>query len=260
MLRHRAALAATHVRDQWRSMREVGLAARARAARRWSSPEFLAVFKDPEPLVTVCIATFNRAELLCKRTLPSLLQQSYANLEILVVGDCCTDDTGARIAKLGDRRLRFINLPTRGQYPDDPERRWMVAGSVPMNHALREARGKFITHLDDDDEYTSNRVEILLDLLKRTTSDFAFHPFRAQRQDGSWWDNPARWFERGYVTTSAVFYHSFWKLVEWDLEAWRYAEPGDWNRFRKIRFLGARIARHSDYMLLHYREQQQGNH
>ena len=259
MVRHRLVVAATHVRDQWRSMRELGMAARSRAAQRWTSPKFLAAFEDPDPLVTICIATFNRARLLCERTLPSLLCQSYPNLEILVVGDCCTDDTGTRIAALGDSRLRFINLPVRGQYPEEPEHRWMVAGSTPMNRALREARGTFITHLDDDDEYTDDRIEKLLALLTRTRSDFAFHPFRAQRKDGSWWDNTAPWFERGYVTTSAVFYHAFWKSVEWDLEAWRYSEPGDWNRFRKIRFLGAKIARHPDSMLLHYREQHQAN-
>ena len=260
MVRYRCARAATHVRDQWRSMRELGLKARSRAAQRWFSPKFLAVFEVTEPLVTICIATFNRAGLLTERTLPSLLRQSYPKLEILVVGDCCSDDTGARIAALGDPRVRFINLPTRGPYPEEPERRWMVAGSTPMNRALREARGSFITHVDDDDEYTPDRIEKLLALLRHTRSDFAFHPFRAQLKDGSWWDNPARGFELGYVTTSSVFYHSFWKSIEWDLEAWRYAEPGDWNRFRKIRFLGAKIARHSDSMLVHYREQNQADH
>lgn len=260
MVRYRSTLAAAYVRDQWRSMRELGLTARSRAAQRWLSPKFLAVFDERQPLVTICIATFNRARLLSERTLPSLLSQSYTNLEILVVGDCCTDDTGARIAALDDPRIRFINLSARGPYPDEPERRWMVAGSIPMNRALRDARGSFITHLDDDDEYAPDRIEKLLALLRRTRSDFAFHPFRAQLKDGSWWENPASWFKNGYVTTSSVFYHSFWKSIEWDLEAWRYAEPGDWNRFRKIRFLGAKIARHSESMLVHYREQNQASH
>ncbi len=259
MVRHRSALAATFMREHWRSMRELGPMAPLRAAQRWRSPEFLAVFDESEPLVTVCIATFNRARVMSERTLPSLLRQSYSRLEILVVGDCCTDDTGARIAALGDSRIRFVNLPTRGPYPDEPERRWLVAGSIPMNRALREARGSFITHLDDDDEYTPDRIEKLLTLSRLTRSDFAFHPFHAQLKDGSWWKNPATWFRHGYVTTSSVFYHSFWKSIEWDLEAWRYGEPGDWNRFRKIRFLGAKIARHSESMLVHYREQNQAD-
>jgi hypothetical protein len=62
---------------------------------------------------------------------------------------------------------------------------------------------------------------------------------------------------KGYVSTSSVLYHRYWKSVEWDVEAWRMQEPGDWNRFRRIRFLGARAARHPDTMLLHYREQNQ---
>ena len=256
-LRQRSSQVAIHVRGQWRSVRELGFGARWRTAQRWQSPKFVAVFSEPGPLVTVCIATFNRAQVLTARTLPSLLRQSYKNLEILVIGDCCTDDTAARIAALGDARIRFINLPTRGVYPDEPERRWMVAGSIPMNYALRESQGSFITHLDDDDEYTPDRIEKLVALLKHARADFVYHPFRAQLKDGSWWDNPAHWFRWGYVTTSSVMYHSFWKSIEWDLEAWRYNEPGDWNRFRKIRFLGARIVRHPDSMLIHYREQNQ---
>jgi glycosyltransferase involved in cell wall biosynthesis len=185
-----------------------------------------------------------------------LFAQTYRNIEIVVVGDCCTDDTEQRIAALGDPRVRFINLPVRGPYPDDPRLRWMVAGTFPMNRAMREAKGDFITHLDDDDEHAPGRVENLLNLLHRTRSDFAFHPFRVQQPDLSWWENPASWFAFGYVTTSSVLYHRFWKQVQWDAEAWRLQEPGDWNRFRRIRFLGARIIRHPDTMLLQYFEKQ----
>jgi glycosyltransferase involved in cell wall biosynthesis len=257
VVRHGSAVLGGYLRDVTRSAVTVGLAARRQAESRWRSREFLEVFDKPDPLVSICIATYNRARLLTERTLPSLFAQTYRNIEIIVVGDACTDDTAQRVAALGDPRLRFINLPVRGPYPEEPERRWMVAGTFPMNRGLREARGDFVTHLDDDDEHTPERVEKLVGLLRNTRCDFAYHPFRAQQRDGSWWDNPARWFVKGYVSTSSVLYHRYWKSVEWDVEAWRMQEPGDWNRFRRIRFLGARAARHPDTMLLHYREQNQ---
>jgi glycosyltransferase involved in cell wall biosynthesis len=256
-LRHRCRLLGANVRDAARSARTVGFAARRQAESRWHSREFLEVFDDADPLVTVCIATYNRARLLTERTLPSVFAQTHSNIEIVVVGDACTDDTASRIAALRDPRLRFINLPVRGPYPDEPLHRWMVAGTFAMNRALEEANGAFITHLDDDDEHVPDRIEKLVDLLRTTRSDLAFHPFCAQQRNGSWWVNNATWFVKGYVTTSSVLYHRYWKRERWDVEAWRFNEPGDWNRFRRIRFLGARTARHPDTMLLHYREQSQ---
>jgi len=45
------------------------------------------------PLVTVYIPTHNRCELLLSRALPSVLNQTYRNLQIIVVAHGCTDDT-----------------------------------------------------------------------------------------------------------------------------------------------------------------------
>ena len=74
---------------------------------------------DHEPLVSVIIPTWNRGELLATRTLPSVLAQTHQNLEIIVVGDCCTDTTAEMIAAIGDPRVIFYNLPERGNYPSE---------------------------------------------------------------------------------------------------------------------------------------------
>ena len=68
-------------------------------ARRRHEAQYAA---EGEPLVCINIATWNRARLLTERTLPPILKQSYRKIRVLVVGDCCTDDTAGRIAKLGD--------------------------------------------------------------------------------------------------------------------------------------------------------------
>ena len=82
------------------------------------------------------MATFNRAPLLLSRCLPSILKQTYGNIEVIVVGDACTDATAELIHEIPDRRLRFLNLPQRGHYPTDPNLRWMVAGTQSVNTAL----------------------------------------------------------------------------------------------------------------------------
>jgi hypothetical protein len=186
------------------------------------SHEYGRPYDAVRPLVTVGVGTYNRRDLLVQRCLRSLLAQTYDNLEIIVVGDGCTDGTGDAVADLRDPRIRFENLPSRGPYPDDPELRWMVAGTMPMNRALSLATGDFVTHLDDDDEHSSDRVEKLLHFMRETRADLVYHPFQWERQPGRWQVNPAREFRWTQVTTSSIFYHRWLACVPWDASAYTY--------------------------------------
>lgn len=237
-----------------RSSREIGPKARQRFARGRSAPPYQAAFDDPAPLVTVCIGTFNRAALLTERAIPSVLNQTYKRLELIVVGDACTDDTEARVARIDDPRLKFLNLPVRGDYPIDPMLRWMVAGTAPVNHALSMANGAFITHLDDDDEFALNRVEILLDTIRQHRADLVFHPFENETVEGAWEIRRARTFSFTNVSTGTIFYHRWFREIPWDPLAYRYGEPGDWNRLRKFKYLGAKTVRSPQVLLKHYQE------
>jgi len=62
---------------------------------------------------------------------------------------------------------------------------------------------------------------------------------------------------RERVTSSSIFYHNWFRHLGWDPLAYRYREPGDWNRLRKFAFLGARSLRHPAVLLSHYRERNQ---
>ena len=243
--------------DSILNLLDPGLAARGEFRLQRETPEYQAAFDKPEPLVSICIATYNRAVLLRDRSLRSCLEQTYRNIEIIVVGDACTDDTARVMSEVTDPRVRFINLEQRGEYPEDPQLRWMVAGTAAVNHALTLARGDFVTHLDDDDEHAPDRVEVLLRDLKETRSDLVYHPFRFEMPDGSWRVNGAKSFRYVSATTSSIFYHRYFAGLGWDPHAYRYREPGDWNRLRKIRFMGARIMRDPRILLSHYRERNQ---
>jgi glycosyltransferase involved in cell wall biosynthesis len=225
--------------------------------RTRQSPEYLAAFEEQNPLVSVCIATYNRSELLLKRSVASVLGQSYANLEVIVVGDCCTDDTAEQMALISDPRLRFVNLAERGDYPEDRLSRWMVAGTTPINTALDLARGTFITHLDDDDEYLPDRIARMVAFIQETRADLVWHPFFHQTKKNSWKVKAAESFSMGQVTTSSTFYHRWFAGLKWDILAYHYREPGDWNRLRKVRFLEALVARYPVPLLRHFREMNQ---
>ena len=205
-----------------------------------------------EPLVSICVSTYNRPELLLSRCLPSLISQTYKNIEIIVVGDHSADDVVEAVGAVTDPRLKFVNLPARGNYPELFQLQWCVAGTAPDNHALALARGDYLTHLDDDDEYLPHRIEALVNFARESAADVVYHPF---------WNvhpcNPATLveashFHYGQVTTGSVFYRSWFARIPYDIKAYVLREPGDWNRFRKFRYVRPVIARYSEPLLRHY--------
>jgi hypothetical protein len=222
-----------------------------------ASSESLSAYEKSEPLVSYCIATYNRGRLLAERCLKSILDQTYSRIEVIVVGDRCTDDTETQIRDLGDSRIRFINLPERGRYPDNPEWRWMVAGTVPMNLALSLAQGDFITHLDDDDEHSKDRVAKLVSFIRESKAEFVWHPFWRETADGKWDFKPCPKFGRYDVTTSSIFYHRWLAQIPWDINAYRYREPGDWNRLRKFKYIGIKASHYPEPLLRHFMERNQ---
>lgn len=107
--------------------------------------------EQSNPLVTVYIPTFNRVELL-KRAVESVRQQTYQNLEIIIVDDCSKDGTHEYLEEIKkqDSRIRyFIKEKNSG-------------ACVSRNIAIENAKGEFITGLDDDDYFLENRLETFI--------------------------------------------------------------------------------------------------
>jgi len=142
------------------------------------------LYREVEPLISVLIPTYNRAELLRERSVASVLRQTYSRFEIVIVGDACTDHTESLLRDAGDPRIRFSNLPVRGKYPEDPYLQWLVAGSAPANEALRIARGRWIAWLDDDDEFSPDHLEALLAACLERRWEFAYGAMEMEVESG----------------------------------------------------------------------------
>lgn len=125
------------------------------------------------PLVSVCVPTYNRGQLLIDRAVTSVLSQTYTNLELIVVGDHCTDSTVELISKIKDPRIRFYNLPNRNRnYPQTVENHWLVGGTVPANKAMELARGQWLARVDDDDTWSKDHIEVLLRFAQQKQHEF----------------------------------------------------------------------------------------
>lgn len=115
-----------------------------------------------QPLVTVYLVTKNRLPLL-KRAVASVVAQSYRNIELVVVNDGSSDETEGYLSRL-ELELAF---PFR-------YRSFNVSRGAPAarNEAIRLAKGDYVTGLDDDDSFTSDRVEAFVQAL---SSGYAFY-------------------------------------------------------------------------------------
>jgi len=111
-------------------------------------------------LISVYIPTYNRADILIERAVSSILKQTYQNFEIIVVGDCCTDNTEEKLKSLNNKKIKFTNLNYKKKALFENVKRVWLAGEVKAaNHALTLIKGKWISRIDDDEIWTEDHLE-----------------------------------------------------------------------------------------------------
>jgi GT2 family glycosyltransferase/predicted SAM-dependent methyltransferase len=209
---------------------------------------------DPRPLVTIAIPTFNRGQLIVDRAIRSALAQTYTNIEVLVVGDHCDEATENAVRSVDDPRLRFVNLPARGLYPEDRMHRWMVAGTAPANAAIELAHGTWITQCDDDDELTPDHVDVLLAAARSQQVEMIFSKATMETAPGTWSEIGSEPLRVGQVTHGSVLYSLGLRHFRYSTTAWRLEEPGDWNMWRRMSDAGVKIGFLPKVTFVHYLE------
>ena len=89
------------------------------------------------PLVTVLVAVHNGGAAL-RASVDSILGQTFADFELVVVDDGSTDDTAGFLASVADSRLRVLSGPHQGL-------------GAALRRGLDRARGEYIARQDADD-------------------------------------------------------------------------------------------------------------
>jgi glycosyltransferase involved in cell wall biosynthesis len=107
-----------------------------------------------QPLVSVVIPTYNRANLIGE-TIQSVLDQTYNQWELIVVDDGSEDNTDRVIARYKDDRIRYTYIAHTGKL-----------GFV-RNCGIRQAKGDFIAFLDSDDLWRPDKLYTQLLLSER---------------------------------------------------------------------------------------------
>jgi glycosyltransferase involved in cell wall biosynthesis len=97
------------------------------------------------PKVSVVIPTYNRAAKV-RSAIESVLAQTVTDLEVIVVDDGSSDDTGKILGEIFGDRIRYYAQANQG-------------ASVARNKGIAEARGEWIAFLDSDDLWENDKLE-----------------------------------------------------------------------------------------------------
>lgn len=171
--------------------------------------------------VSIIIPTYNRSRLLFERALPSIFDQTYQNYEIIIIGDCCTDNTFEKLDKLKNNKIVSYNLPSRKKnYPDKPFYHWLAGPVNALNKGLTLVKGDWIARIDDDDIWTKNHLEILLNFAIRDNFDFVSSDY-IYYEKGTKKINSQQNNKPPIGGTQTWLYKSYLKYIRYNKNCWR---------------------------------------
>lgn len=96
-------------------------------------------------MISVIVPLYNKAPYI-RRTLDSILAQTYRDFEVIVVDDGSSDEGGEVVRRCTDSRVRIVWQKNAGP-------------GAARNHGLAQARGRYIAFLDADDEWLPTFLE-----------------------------------------------------------------------------------------------------
>lgn len=111
-----------------------------------------------EPLITIAIPTYNRADSYLSQTLESAVNQTYRNIEILISDNCSTDNTESVVKSFNDPRICYFRQKEN------------IKANENFNFLLKEARGDYFLLLHDDDLIDSDFVETCIKAANYSTN------------------------------------------------------------------------------------------
>lgn len=136
------------------------------------------------PKVSVIIPAYNH-ERFIGPAIESVLNQTHAELELIIIDDGSTDNTAGVIKGFSDPRLRYVHQENQDAYN-------------ALNNGLALAGGDFIAILNSDDIYAENRLEVLLKEQQTSGAQCLFSKIEAIDDEGARLDDPDLWWNRWY--------------------------------------------------------------
>ena len=112
-------------------------------------------------LVTIIVPVYNASKTIFE-SIGSLLNQTYNNIEIIIINDASTDDSLDKLKQINDSRIKIYNNKINyGTY-------------ISINIGLKVSNGEYILLQGSDDYSTINRVEKMINILKNSNYNMCY--------------------------------------------------------------------------------------
>ena len=114
------------------------------------------------PLISVIMPCYNSSRFVAKAIL-SVLDQTYKNLELIIVDDCSTDDTTKIIKKFlkQDKRIKFYSTKKNSKNV-----------AKPRNIGVSKSVGEYIAFLDSDDYWYEDKLDYQMNYIGNCSLSF----------------------------------------------------------------------------------------
>lgn len=122
-------------------------------------------------LVSIIMPSYNTAPYI-KQTIQSVLDQTYANWELIIVDDCSTDNTNEVVDTIKDCRIHYLKNEKNS------------GAAISRNKALREAKGQWIAYLDSDDLWMPEKLEKQIKFMEENGYVFSYTNYEEIDVDG----------------------------------------------------------------------------
>lgn len=189
---------------------------------------------NQNPLVSVVMAVHNGSDWIVK-SVESILEQTYDNLELIIVNDSSTDNSATLINAINDSRIRLFENENQ-------------SGLVQsLNYGISQARGKYIARMDADDISLPERISSQVEVLKNDASIVAVGAWITLVDENDktieQWEYPEstkmimwnQFFNSGFAHPSTLFLVSAFKKAGGYLSDHKYAEDFDlWSRLGEV--------------------------
>lgn len=113
------------------------------------------------PKISIIIPTYNSSRFI-KRTIGSVLAQTFRDWELIIVDDCSKDSTELAVREFTkfDKRIKFLKTPENSGGP-----------ATPKNIGIENAVGEYVAFLDHDDEWFPEKLEKQLHVFQNTKDE-----------------------------------------------------------------------------------------
>lgn len=125
---------------------------------------------DHSNLVSIVLPTYNGSRHL-RQSIDSCLAQTHQDIELIVVDDASTDDTPNIVASYADKRIKYIRHERNKQLP------------TALNTGFSQACGAYLTWTSDDNLYSKNAIERMVQFLRHEKCGFVYCDYYEFKDD-----------------------------------------------------------------------------